>query len=1060
MHGLEAVVVRLASTVAQTVAKSVLTPKPGAGLVADPVRPLPKPAGPEKLARVLGERIASAYASLPEHERLAAVAAVQDTFAAAGPIDADRMFAADLDPGRLADELRRSVADLAEQARDLYGELLQLCCAHLVEQLTAHPTFAARAAVEHTRRTGALLRERPVTGPAGESALGFEQRYADFVAGTHSRLELFGVTLGGRHRAEWPLDTAYISLAVDDERAYEPHREGLGVPGATRTSVKAEQALAGCDRLVLRGSAGSGKSTLVQWLALNAARQSFGPELADWNRCVPFVLRLRSFNTPEGLPLPEDFLTASGVPLRAPEDWTEELLSTGRALVLVDGVDEVPPRLRSRTEHWLKSLIAAFPRARYVVTTRPSAVPQDWLAAQGFTVHTLLPMEGDDIRAFIRHWHDAVRRECPPGAEPESLDRYEESLNQAVATRRDLGRLAANPLMCALLCALNHDRRMHLPRARKELYDAALDMLLVRRDTEREITSVEGVSLSRDEQTVLLQRLAYWLIRNGQVEAARDEVVTMLDEWLAAMPQAREQGDAGQVFSHLLIRSGLLREPVPGYVDFVHRTFQDYLGAKAAVEARDFGVLVRNAHDDQWDDVVRMAVGHARVEERGRLLRQLLRRADRTPRYRQRLVLLAAASLEHAPELDPAVRQEVQDRAAELVPPRTTAEAEQLAKAGELVLELLPGPEGLDSRSAGAVVRTAALIGGDAALRLIAQFRADTRLAVTQELAAAWASFDARQYTDHVLSAITPKAYLKVSTAAQLAELPRLPQFTNIWLKGFQGLPPEILEHDGLEYLCLDGDRSLRDLSPLVQLPSLRIFTIFRCPQVQDLEPLRGLPLHQLYLHDLARGMSLTPLADIPALDHLTLGFSPDVNRAGDIPAGPGLTSLGFTENSQDITLDGLERWPSLSWLIIVGDAQGAQLSRLRHPLHLATLNIEKQSGLDLTTVQRHHQLTSLALRDCTIRTSLAPPQTAPPPDPPASVGLQRTHRPGPARGPGQPHPPHQRQHRRHRPRTPPTRTTQPPRVTSPPPPKAAAMPQAPHQPHTDLQQLTNTQCT
>ncbi|MFF8592766.1 hypothetical protein ACF061_15190 [Streptomyces sp. NPDC015220] len=86
MHGLEAVVVRLASTVAQTVAKSVLTPKPGAGLVADPVRPLPKPAGPEKLARVLGERIASAYASLPEHERLAAVAAVQDTFAAAGPI--------------------------------------------------------------------------------------------------------------------------------------------------------------------------------------------------------------------------------------------------------------------------------------------------------------------------------------------------------------------------------------------------------------------------------------------------------------------------------------------------------------------------------------------------------------------------------------------------------------------------------------------------------------------------------------------------------------------------------------------------------------------------------------------------------------------------------------------------------------------------------------------------------------------------------------------------------------------------------------------------------------
>jgi hypothetical protein len=171
-----------------------------------------------------------------------------------------------------------------------------------VEQFTAHPAFAARAAVEHTRRSGALLRERTVTGSAVEAALGFEQRYADFVAEAHSRLELFGVTLGSRRRAEWPLDAAYISLAVDDERAYEPHHEGLGIPGTTRTSVKVDQALAGCDRLVLRGPAGSGKSTLVQWLALNAARQSFGSDLADLNRCVPFVLRLRSFNTPEGLP--------------------------------------------------------------------------------------------------------------------------------------------------------------------------------------------------------------------------------------------------------------------------------------------------------------------------------------------------------------------------------------------------------------------------------------------------------------------------------------------------------------------------------------------------------------------------------------------------------------------------------------------------------------------------------------------------------------------------------------------------------------------------------------
>lgn len=246
----------------------------------------------------------------------------------------------------------------------------------------------------------------------------------------------------------------------------------------------------------------------------------------------------------------------------------------------MDGVDEVPARLRRRTEKWLKDLITAYPESRYVVTTRPSAVPESWLSGFGFEAHSLLSMNQKDIRSFIDHWHTAARSECRSDEQREQLDGYEASLRRAVGTRRDLG------------------------------------------------IWVEGVDLTREEQTALLQRLAYWLIRNGQAEADRDEALAMVAEWLTAMTQVR--GTAEEVFSHLLIRSGLLREPAPGAVGFVHRTFQDYLGAKAAVEARDFGVLVKHAQDDQWHDVVQMAVGHARADERARLLRQLLKRAGQT----------------------------------------------------------------------------------------------------------------------------------------------------------------------------------------------------------------------------------------------------------------------------------------------------------------------------------------------------------------------------------------------------------------------------------------------
>lgn len=67
------------------------------------------------------------------------------------------------------------------------------------------------------------------------------------------------------------------------------------------------------------------------------------------------------------------------------------------------------------------------------------------LPCKGFVAHSLLPMEQDDIRAFIRHWHDAARAECLSDHDRAQLDTYEGSLRQAVGMCRDLGRPATNP---------------------------------------------------------------------------------------------------------------------------------------------------------------------------------------------------------------------------------------------------------------------------------------------------------------------------------------------------------------------------------------------------------------------------------------------------------------------------------------------------------------------------------------------------------------------------------------------------------------------------------------
>ena len=58
--------------------------------------------------------------------------------------------------------------------------------------------------------------------------------------------------------------------------------------------------LAESSYLLFRGDAGLGKTTLMQWIAVQSASQCFPPELASWNGTVPFFIRLRQHVRAEG----------------------------------------------------------------------------------------------------------------------------------------------------------------------------------------------------------------------------------------------------------------------------------------------------------------------------------------------------------------------------------------------------------------------------------------------------------------------------------------------------------------------------------------------------------------------------------------------------------------------------------------------------------------------------------------------------------------------------------------------------------------------------------------
>ncbi|MFG2893783.1 NACHT domain-containing protein [Streptomyces sp. NPDC048248] len=794
-----------------------------------------------------GERLIGA------DEDPAVTAALARTLRALDEIEMDDLQAARLLPAAFAGRLRETVPGVTEKLTErgarLYGLLLDTAALHILHFFTRRSAFVARTLTEQTRTLAELLHGHGALTPAPSRATedaAFEERYAHDTAVLHNHLTIFGIDLA--HSPDsWPLDTAYLGLqcepgALDDAGGAAPRADGTprDAAGQDEPPVPAEQALSGRSKVMVRGVAGSGKTTLLQWLTVATARDELPEALSDLRGKIPFLLPVRRFAR-DGFPSPATFLTAVGYPHAAsqPPGWAERVLTAGRALLLIDGIDEAPESDREQVRRKLRDWTARYPGNVWIVTSRPSAVRDNWLAAEGFTELALAPMSRDDIAAFIQRWHRAAAQENP--TDLDRLDQYEHTLLNAVRITRDLGRLATNPLMCGLLCALHRDRRGYLPNGRKELYDAALSMLLERRDRERAMVATDGVDLTRQPKIQLLQKLAQWMLLNGRSEMDKDVAIATLAEHLPAIPDAARQGGPEDVFRHLLNRTGLLREPTPGTVDFVHRTFQDYLSARATVQRHDFGLLLKHAHHDDWEDVIRMAVALSRPDECAALLDGLLApyAGVRAAEARHRK-LLAAACLEHATELDPAVRARVQRFTRDMVRPSTPSAARALGWIGPIVLEMLPDPTGVPDDEAHLLAITATSIADDMAIDYLTGLRDRAHHDIRSQLAGAWRRYDTARYAREIIAHLEPaELYFPVSDLEELHALRRLGGRPHLRIAG-AFTPDQLIEGiapaDGLTRLWLGYDLGV-SMEWLAAFPRLEILMIGN-----RIRPVTGIP--------------------------------------------------------------------------------------------------------------------------------------------------------------------------------------------------------------------------
>ena len=240
----------------------------------------------------------------------------------------------------------------------------------------------------------------------------------------------------------------------------------------------------------------------------------------------------------------------------------------------------------------------------------------------------------------------------------------------------------------------------------------------------------------------MLEDLAYYMLRNDWSVVTEKQARARLSLKLEAMQNLPDGASAETALGFFVERSGMLRQPSSGKLDFAYRTFQEFLAAQAAVDEGDFGELRKNATNTQWREVIILAAGLARPKERNELLTNLIKDGDAHKKQGPALHLLAASCQQTAVDLAPAVRKEIEKRLKKHLPPARVRDAERLADAaGGALIPFLQYSKKLNAKQAKAGVRALARIGSPEALEAMSGYVQDRRPVVRKELFRALGSF-------------------------------------------------------------------------------------------------------------------------------------------------------------------------------------------------------------------------------------------------------------------------------------------------------------------------------
>jgi predicted nucleotidyltransferase/transcriptional regulator with XRE-family HTH domain len=459
-----------------------------------------------------------------------------------------------------------------------------------------------------------------------------------------------------------PIQEVFVDLAVEEDIGEcqkdcspgESRSRSLRRPSDRTTT--ATRCVLDHDRVIVLGSPGGGKTTLLRFLAYSSATTA--AEQAE----TPIYVRLPELC--RGQKLDEDFDLVNFLAVRSGERGCpdmEVLLrqeladESRRCLVLLDGLDEV---CNQEQREWLirgvQAFVEQYPRNRYAITSRPVGFDAAPWRSQGFSVFRILEYDKTRLECFADKWAAVLSR-----ADNKPYSEVRGRLNHAIFDSPRVRALACNPLILTILVLLNEARGGILPRRRVDLYEKVVDVFLDTWESTKQsvdkFDDTRGIDLDAREFRWLLSDLSLAMQKAERTLAPRWWIAEKIEDYLQhklgfLLDEAKDACD--RVIRYLAQRTALIEERGLGLFGFSHRTLQEYFASRGVIDEADAaperGVTecLRGYYfHPQWSEVVRLVAAQLTPPMAESLLSSVLDDPDTVGRFLRRGHLLALRCL-------------------------------------------------------------------------------------------------------------------------------------------------------------------------------------------------------------------------------------------------------------------------------------------------------------------------------------------------------------------------------------------------------------------------------